>query len=261
MWRARGKGLRRLVAAMALASLASGAGPGGAWADDRGGSARQVHLANGAWEPYQGPDLPGGGPATRIATAAFTSQGWHVDYHYMPWARGERLARQGRLDGTLVYSPTEERRRRFLFSDPVLFLENRLFHHVERPVSWRTPKDLEGLTIGGVLGYDYDVVRNNPHLDIRLELVTQPILNFRKLARQRIDAVISNARVGQRLIEEAGVGDVVAAHPRPINREPYFLMVSRAVDDAAEIIEAFNAGLAELRRTGRYQELLNGGES
>ena len=218
--------------------------------------AETVKLANGDWKPFQGEDLPNHGPASQIATEAFAKQGWDVTFEFLPWARGKKLAQRGDLDGTMIYSYNEERAKNFIFSEPVITLENRVFYKKENPVDWESPEDLAKLTIGGVVDYDYDIQRLNPDAGITFNRVGKPVLNFKKLAVGRLDAVIANRLVGQQLAEQAGVRDQIAMHPTATNNEPYHLMVSKAVDNTEVIVEAFNSGLAKLRDSGRYAEII-----
>jgi len=218
-------------------------------------AAQSVTLANGEWAPFQGEKLPNGGVATQIATEAFESQGWSVSYKWLPWARGKAMAAKGKLDGTLIYSYTKEREQDFIFTDPIITLENRIFYNKDNPVDWDKPADLEGLTIGGVVDYDYDILREND-LDVTLQRASEAAANFRKLGAGRVDAVISNRLVGRGLAEDAGVSDTVEAHPKPTSEEPYHVMVSREAGNADAIVKAFNAGLAELKDSGRYAEIL-----
>jgi polar amino acid transport system substrate-binding protein len=218
--------------------------------------AETVKLANGDWKPFQGKDLPNHGPASQIATEAFAKQGWDVDFKFLPWARGKKMAKRGDLDGTMIYSYTEERAENFIYSDPILELENRVYYNTDSPVEWAKPADLADLTLGGVVDYDYDIQRRNPEAGITFDRVGKPVLNFKKLARGRLDAVVSNRLVGQSLAQAAGVRDRIAMHPKPTTSEPYHLMVSKNVDNADQIVETFNKGLAKLRESGRHAEII-----
>ena len=218
--------------------------------------AETVKLANGEWKPFQGKDLPNHGPASQIATEAFAEQGWDVTFEFLPWARGKKLAQRGDLDGTMIYSYTDERAQDFIYSEPIITLENRVFYNKDNPVDWENPEDLAKLKIGGVVDYDYDIQRRNPDAGITFDRVGKPVLNFKKLAAGRLDAVISNRLVGQQLAEQAGVRDRIAMHPKATNNEPYHLMVSKTVDNTEAIVEAFNAGLAKLRDSGRHAEII-----
>lgn len=224
---------------------------------DRAAAQQEVVLANGNWAPYQGKELENGGPVTQVVTEAFESQGWTVRYEWLPWARGKREAARGKLDGTQVYSRTDARAKQFIYSDKVLELKDFIFYNVDNPVDWKKPADLAGLTFGGVIDYDYDIFKRNPDVDVTLDRIGKPILNFKKLARGRIDAVISNSLVGRNLAEEAGVSEQIEAHPKPASSEPYFVMISRKAENAEQILDTFNAGLAELKSSGRYDEIMS----
>jgi polar amino acid transport system substrate-binding protein len=179
-----------------------------------------------------------------------------VEYRYLPWERGKTQAARGNIDGTFLYSKTDERAKSFVYSDPVIALQNVIFHHKDNPFDWSEPADLAGLTFGGVIGYDYDILRENPDVDVEVDRIGKPELNFKKLAKGRVDAVISNERVGRQLAARAGVADEIAVHPKPTKSEHYYLMISKAVPNHREIIDVFNAGLKALAENGRRDELL-----
>src|SRR5690606_41468897 len=106
--------------------------------------AQTVTLANGDWAPYLGKDLPGGGPVAQLVSEAFASQGWTVKYEYYPWKRGYEMAKDGALDGSIVWSRNDERSADFAFSDAVLDLDTVVFYNKAKPLAWEAPEDLKG---------------------------------------------------------------------------------------------------------------------
>lgn len=217
-------------------------------------AADKVVLANGDWEPYQGEKLPQGGPASQIVREAFASQGWDVEFRYMPWARGLSLTQEAQTDGTMLYSYNEERGKNFLFSAPILVLETVVFHRKDKPLAWQNPEDLKGLTLGAVLKYDYGFVTEEA--GYTLDRVASNVFNYRKLAAGRIDALMEERLVGLAALESEGFTDTLTYHPKPIKSAPYHLIVSRNHPRAQEIIAAFNQGLEQLKQDGRLEKIL-----
>lgn len=215
---------------------------------------RVVTLANGEWAPYQGQNLEGNGPASMVVREAFESQGWTVEFDYLPWARGLADTQAARFDGTFLYSYNEERGADFHYSDPVIELETVVFSRVDNPIEWTSEEDLKGLVLGAVIAYDYGFVTEAAGYN--LDRVAEPSANYQKLAAGRVDAVLEEVFVGLGLAESVGVADSVQFYPRPIKADPYHLIVSRSHPDAEVIIDTFNAGLAEITRNGRLSEIL-----
>lgn len=219
--------------------------------------AQTVEIANGQWKPYLGEELPGGGPVGEAVRAAFETQGWEVNYHYLPWARGREQAADGELDGTIVWSRNAEREKNFHFAGPVLQLHTVFFHRAGDGFSWSEPADLEGMTIGGIVDYDYGpFTRGDAAERFDVERASSLELNFRKLLKGRVDVVAEERNVGRATLAEMELTDEVAMDSTPIKTADYYMMVGKAGDRAAEIVEVFEAGMQEIRENGRYDEIL-----
>ncbi|WP_409526149.1 substrate-binding periplasmic protein [Nitrincola sp. MINF-07-Sa-05] len=217
-------------------------------------ASQTVTFASGEWEPYQGEALDAGGPAAKVVSEAFASQGWTVKYQYLPWARGLEETKATGLDGTFLYSYNAERNKDFIYSEPVIELETVVFYWNERPLSWKNPEDLKGKTLGAVVAYEYGFVTEEA--GYKLDRVGVPENNYRKLQAGRVDGVMEEIQVGLSLARAVGVADSMSYDPQPIKAVPYHLIVSRAHPQAQAIIDTFNAGLEHLKSTGRLNEIL-----
>ena len=218
--------------------------------------AETVRLASGEWAPYLSPALPNHGPVSQLVSEAFALQGLTVEYAFLPWRRGYEEARDGQFDATLVWSSTPERERDFLYSAPVIELQTMLFHRKDTPFDWHHVEDLEGLRIGGVIGYSYAVEQAERDGRIRIDRIAEPANNYRKLAADRLDLVAEDQAVGSRLIEQLSLSTLITYHPRPLKRVTYHVLISRRTGRGEALIKAFNAGLASLKASGRYNEIL-----
>lgn len=216
--------------------------------------ARTVTFASGDWSPYQGDNLPHGGPAAQVVSEAFAQEGWTVEYRYLPWARGLESTRQAELDGTFLYSYNAERGEIFLYSDPVISLETVVFYRNDKPVSWENPDDLKGKVLGAVVAYDYGFVTEAA--GFTLDRVGAPENNYRKLQAGRVDAVLEEVQVGLGLARSVGAADQISFFAKPIKADPYHLIVSRDHPEGQLIIDTFNAGLQKLKDSGRFDEIL-----
>lgn len=218
--------------------------------------AETIRLANGEWAPYLSPKLPGYGPVSALVSAAFAEEGITVEYVFMPWRRGYEEARDGRLDGTIVWSHTVERARDFLYSDSVGSLRTMLFYRKGSDFDWRGINDLAGLRIGGVIGYSYAVEQAEQDGRIEIERIADPANNYRKLMAGRLDLVAEDQAVGQALIDSLGLSDAIVFHPRPLKDVSYHVLISRHSGRGDAVLAAFNRGLAKLRTQGRVKDFL-----
>lgn len=218
-------------------------------------AAQSVIIANGDWAPYLGKDLPHGGPVAHLVSEAFATQGWTVTYDYLPWKRGYLMAEKAQLDGSIVWSRNEEREAVMLYSDSVVHLDTVVFYENSRPVTWEEPEDLKGLRLGGVLGYDYASIKAEDGYNV--SLIGEPKNNYLKLVADRLDGVMEERLVGLNLAKEAGVLDQVGYHPTRIKSNPYYFIVGKENPRGEEIIRVFNAGLNELKNSGRYDAILS----
>lgn len=218
--------------------------------------AETIRLANGEWSPYLSPALPEHGPVSALVSAAFATQGIRVEYVFMPWRRGYEEARDGRLDGTIVWSRTEERQRDFLFSDPVGSLRTMLFHRRDTPFDWHDIDDLTDLRIGGVIGYSYAVEQAERDGRIRIDRIADPANNYRKLMAGRLDLVAEDEAVGMTLLKELGLTEQITFHPTPLKHVSYHVLISRRSGRGDELLAAFNQGLATLRARQQLRQFI-----
>lgn len=219
-------------------------------------NAKTVVLANGEWVPYQGEALPGGGSMSRIVRAAFETQGWQVEFVYLPWAKGLSMTENVKTDGTMLYSYNEERGQKFFYSDPVLQLDTVVFYNHNKPVRWEKPEDLKGLSLGGVEKYDYGFIREEDgyHL-IRSQ---SSGANHEKLGEGRLDGTLDEVLVGLTILREKNLRHRISFHPKPIKSKNYHLILSQKHPRAQEILAVFNQGLTRIKEDGTFIKILEG---
>ncbi|MGF1696370.1 transporter substrate-binding domain-containing protein [Vibrio lamellibrachiae] len=214
-----------------------------------------VTLASGEWYPYQSQTLREGGFVAHIVTEAFKQEGYEVKLVYYPWARGFDKVRTGEVDGSFAYSKTDERIKFALFSDVILSVPIAVFHRRDDEVVWNEVSDLQGLEIGGVLGYDYGLSELEKSNVINIIRIENQIGNYHKLLSGRLDILLEYPNVANKFIDKLNAEDKLVMNPKPINLLSYSLIISKKSKRSEQLIAAFNSGLKKLRESGVYKQI------
>ncbi len=113
-----------------------------------------IRITNGEWEPYLSEYSYEYGLASHIVSEAFHLEGIDVSWGFFPWKRSYELARQGQWDASAVWWPTEEAKKDFWISEPVVNTSFVFFYLKRQDFKWQAIEDLKGLKIGTTRGYD-----------------------------------------------------------------------------------------------------------
>lgn len=220
-----------------------------------------VRITNGEWPPFLGERLPGNGALSEVVREAFALKGIETTYGFFPWARALAIAAEGKWDASVGWAFSEERARYFYFSDALVDLPVLLFSLNEKKVEWKEWQDLAGLSIGVTRGYHYgnEFEKTSEEGLFRTDPSPDDETSLRKLLGKRVDAVAVDRYVGIELIKRrfAGEANRFWYCETPVRAAPYSLLFSKKAPNAKELLAAFNEGLAELKASGRYQEILD----
>jgi len=219
--------------------------------------ARPIEMNTVPWAPFYGPDLKGQGFITAVTQAAFEEAGHDAQIEFVPWARAMLETKQGDRDLLMGAYYSAERADTYAFSDVIYETKVGLVAlrdlGVERFDSLR---DLTDYTIGYGRGWatteEFD---NADYLD--KEAAKNNVLNVRKLYEGRIDMIAMNFDRFNQIVREEGLDPQRAVFLEPaLKTSGLYLMVSEAIDDTEQLVADFNQGIAALRESGRYQEIL-----
>ena len=245
--------MQRIITTLLLCCFAS-------WAMAQGPN--KIRITNGEWPPYLSESLPNYGPSSQVVAEAFKLQGIDVEWGFFPWQRSYNLAEEGKYDGSVIWSDNAERRQAFVYSDPVLEESRVLFHLKGKTVDWNTMQDLSKYRIGGTIGYEYSQEFQDAEKAgvFKVERVPEEGNNLKKLLAKRIDLFVATKRVGYSLIESNFSAEDAAKFThasKPIDTQQWSLIVSNKSANQAYFVEQFNQGLAKLRESGRYAEIMS----
>lgn len=230
-------------------------------------SEETVRLTSGEWAPYLSENLKDGGYGTSIVTAAFNAVNIDVIYDYYPWKRSFLHAKDGidldnnTVNGTILWVETEERKKSFIYTAPVIIDYQLIYSLKSNPVNWETLDDLIGKKIGLTLHAYYPGFANYERKDelIFLRYGGYELL-FARLLSGRIDAIPYESNVASyylraNLSEEARAKIVVC--PTKLTEVRFHIIMSKAVPENKRLRDEFNRGLAIIKNNGILKELEN----
>lgn len=215
-----------------------------------------VELVTLNWPPYYGEELPDGGFVTTVAREAFARSGYDMEVTFVPWARAMAQAEAGNADGLLGAYHNERRAEKFRFSEALYNDHVGFIALADSGIeSYDTLRDLEGYTVGLGRGFTVSPAFDNADY-IDKDPARNNEVNIHKLFAGRVDLVVESWFVIANRIEELGYPreDVVFVEP-PVATNGLYVALSRELANDAELIAAFNEGLAEMRADGTYDDL------
>jgi len=211
------------------------------------------------WPPYLAQNLQYNGIAAQVIRESFASEGFKTELSFLPWKRAYKSAERGDLAGTFGWGWRADRVKHFYYSDNVFDSKQVFFHLKKYKFDWKSVVDLEGISIGGTIGYKYEKKFDDAEKAGKLyvDRALSDHHNFKKLVSGRIDIFPMEIAGGiEMLIREYGPGimELVTYHPKPLVVEPIFLLISRKNKDNKRILESFNKGLRTLKSNGTYDQ-------
>lgn len=221
----------------------------------------KVRITNGEWPPYMSENLKHYGLASHIVTQAFAAEGVTVEYGFFPWKRSFVLAKDGKWDGSAVWSKTADREPHFVFSEPVIQDMTVFFHRKDVSFDWKSWDDLKGLKIGGTMEYNYgpEFKAAEKAGTFKVEYVANDETNFKKLLGGRIQIFVCNIEVGYSILNkmyDKATVNLVTNHPKAVKKDTLGLILSKKYPKHAEMMAKFNSGLAKLRAEGNLDQWL-----
>ncbi len=224
-------------------------------------TSKTIRLANGEWQPYQSKYAPHYGFASHVVTEAFALVGIEVEYGFFPWARSYKLAKYGSWDGTLVWSDSEDRRKDFLLSDPVVPSTAVFFYLKNTKFDWDTYDDLRDVRVGGTLEYfnGKEFEEAEAAGIFKVNRAPNDETGLKKLLKGRIDVFAGNLVVSYAQIRDIFTEEDAALfthHDKPYWVGQMHLLLSKKVPTSEQMRARFNEGLKLLKESGKYDQII-----
>lgn len=197
------------------------------------------------------------GLAPEVVRQLFGELGYTVRIEALGnWKRCLLEVQEGRIDIVTAAYRTGERAAKFAFSGEPLIVDSIvLFVRRDRAFRFATWDDLEGKTVGLLLGDSFGE-RFDRFAEARLtiERVSRSEQNVRKLVLGRIDFMPIGLGTWRLQERSLGYGDEIVQLPTPLSSENYYIAVRRGSTLAAQMPQ-IDRRLREMRADGRLQRL------
>ncbi|WP_018692094.1 substrate-binding periplasmic protein [Algicola sagamiensis] len=226
---------------------------------------KKVSLAVGEWPPFIASKPSLQGICVNILSEAFKTQGIEVMFEFTSWKEAFENAKNAKIDGTPLWFYTKERAKQFYYSEPIITHKIVFFHlkdHEE--AQWTTWKDLAKYRFVGTVGYLFSPKISPAFEDKTLTLhrTVNDEVGLRMILKRKADYTINDIDVGYYLIRtllKEKDASAFSHTKKPIDDEvtSHFLVSRKHVESHSQrVLKAINAGLKEIKSTGRYDELL-----
>jgi polar amino acid transport system substrate-binding protein len=181
--------------------------------------------------------------------------GYRVEAHKVPRKRVDQMLLRGVIDGTPRAREWTSRPEDFVFTDPVVNIEEVVFFPSDSPHNFQVVEDLFSLTLVTHLGYHYPELK--PHFDSgkikRFDVSRDQDLFIYVLEGKVMDAAVADRLLGQWTLYSEGIKDRFRASPATLSEAGLRVMVRPEWQSFAE---AFNKELAAMRKNGRIEAIL-----
>lgn len=219
-----------------------------------------LQLATLEYPPHYGSTLKNQGPLAEIVKRAFLRKGIKADIVFLPWSRALEWAKNGKVDGIMGAWFTEARTEHFIYSQPVYSNELVFYKAKNKHIVFKSFKDLvqDEILLGSVRGYAQ--IEGLEESGIYILYVNNDTQNFKLLSRERVDLVVVDREYAKYMLatpELKPIADSIELIDKVLEFRLQHVLISKQTPQAQAKLTAFNEGLAELKETGEFQQILD----
>ncbi|OHU94707.1 hypothetical protein BIW53_14260 [Pseudoalteromonas byunsanensis] len=213
----------------------------------------KVVAGHNPWPPYIEND--GSGLVSDILRAAFDSQGIELEIQTAPFSRMLIFLEERKVDLIAALWWTERRHKTILFSQPYFHNELAVVSHKDSHADFRGAKSLRYKTVAAIRGYAYHELLESIE-QVKVIDVHSLHACLEMVHKRRADFAIADVLAFAHEQKNSPQLSDLIAHMPVLLSWPLHIGVNRAHPHAEEIIVRFNLGLDELKKTGRYQQIV-----
>ncbi|WP_428813184.1 transporter substrate-binding domain-containing protein [Vibrio makurazakiensis] len=215
-----------------------------------------ITAAQDPWPPFVNKGKGDVGISVEIVTEALASQGHQVQFKIMPWTRALNEVKSGKVDILVATWFTDERTSFLNYSDPYLENSLKFIKRAGDNFEYSDFNSLNGKSVGIIRNYGYgsDFLGAS---NFKKPEANDLISNVKKLKAKRIDLTLEDELVAKATISGAGMNlSDFAFTNNALSVNPIHVTSGLSNPKNAEIIEAFNKGLAEIKSNGKLESIL-----
>ncbi len=221
-----------------------------------------VRITTGEWPPYMSQELKNFGLVNHIVAQSFALEGVKVEWAWLPWKRAMKDAKTGKAVATSFWFKTEERKKDFYFSEPLVSSEYVFFHLKGYAFDWKTMDDLKGKTIVAEIAADQgkDFMDAEKTGKINVIRTKKDYLGIHMLLKKRANLFVGNIENTFFLMRKNFTpeqGRLITFHPAPVRSEPGYLLFSKKASNGQSMLKLFNRGLKKLKDSKKYDEFVD----
>ncbi len=182
--------------------------------------------------------------------------GYRVEAHKVPRKRVDQMLASSVIDGTSRAREWTTGPENFIFTDPVVEIEEVVFFPANSPHSFEVIEDLFSLTLVTHLGYHYPEL--TPHFESgnikRFDVSRDQDLFIYVLNGDELDAAVADRLVGQWILYTEGMKDNFRASNVTLSKVGLRIMLR---PEWQAFAKAFNKELASMRKAGEIEKILS----
>ncbi|MFT5707765.1 MAG: polar amino acid transport system substrate-binding protein [Oceanospirillaceae bacterium] len=221
--------------------------------------AQKVSMVTTQWEPFYSSNLPAEGVITEVAKAAFQRENHQASVSWYPWMRALKIAAYGEADVVMGAYYSEERSKKFYYSDPIFSIDVGLIALKSLGiVSYEKLDNLKPYKIGVMRGWVYTQEFDQADFLDKHTLSNQ-VTAVRMLLAKRVNIIAASIPVFQHeisLLKSELAADTVVLKPL-LESKPLYLMFNRVDEGNEKLLADFNRGLAKIRADGTFDKILD----
>jgi len=182
--------------------------------------------------------------------------GYRVEAVRVPRKRVDKLLLEGVFDGTSRAREWTDSPEDFIFTDPIVDIEEVIFFPKGSSEEFRVVEDLFSLTLVTHLGYHYPELE--PHFESgrikRFDVPRDQDIFVYLLSGEKMDAAVADRLVGKWLLLEQGSRDKFRISSSTLSQSGFRLMLR---PDWQSFAKAFNKELASMHANGEIDAILS----
>ncbi len=174
-----------------------------------------------------------------------------IEIRAMNWSEAQALVAQGDADALIQINPTEERKKVYDFSDPLLESHFSIFTRADK-IGISGVSSLRGLKVGVESGgFPQHLLESDPY--IKLAIIPNFTEGFNLLNAGSLDAVLVDYRVGSYILAQNNIRNIKVTG-EPIASSSSSFAVKKG---NTKLLNEINSALQIIKADGTYQKIID----